>query len=137
MLEERIGKRIAAIGSHKNAHIPAKKSGHTGINVVPNNTVWLPAWANDPRFDSYAYQIYGKKNHMALDCFHRYDYNYQKRHPPKQLAAMVAHYNSLYNDHTRYVDNGTNQNVILDIGNLHLIEPYQGDDKIVVENGNG
>ena len=41
MLEERIGKRIAAIGSHKNAPIPAKKSGHTGINPPPINT--LPA----------------------------------------------------------------------------------------------
>lgn len=56
---------------------PPQKSGHTGSNVVPNNFVRVPAWANDPSYDPYACQICGKKNHMALDCFHRYDNNYQ------------------------------------------------------------
>ena len=46
------------------------------------NTERVPAWANSPTFDPYVCQICGKRNHMALDCFHRYDYNYQGRHPP-------------------------------------------------------
>ena len=74
---------------------------------------------------------------MALDCFHHYNYNYQGRHPPKQLATNVAHSNSFHDDNTWYVDNGANQNVTADIGNLHLTEPYQGDDKVAVGNGNG
>ena len=50
---------------------------------------------------------------------------------------MVAHSNSFHGDNTWYVDNSANQNVTVDIGNLHLTEPYQGDDKVAVGNGNG
>jgi hypothetical protein len=32
----------------------------------------------------------GKTSHRALNCFHRMDYTFQGRHPPAQLAAMVA-----------------------------------------------
>lgn len=39
-------------------------------------------------------QICGEPSQNALDCFHRMDYSYQCRHPPPQLAAMVAHTNS-------------------------------------------
>ncbi|KAF9674662.1 hypothetical protein SADUNF_Sadunf10G0150300 [Salix dunnii] len=46
------------------------------------NTERVPAWANNLTFDPYVCQICGKRNHMAFDCFHRYDYNYQGRHPP-------------------------------------------------------
>jgi hypothetical protein len=43
-------------------------------------------------------QICGKSNHQALDCYHRMDYSYQGRHPPSQLAAMVAHTNSQFEE---------------------------------------
>ena len=74
---------------------------------------------------------------MVLDCFHRYDYNYQGRHPPQQLAAMVARSNSLHDKNTGYVDSGANQHVNISIANLHVVERYQGDDKVAVGNGNG
>ena len=74
---------------------------------------------------------------MVLDCFHRYDYNYQGRHPPQQLAAMVARSNSLHDKNTGYVDSGANQHVNISIANLHVVKRYQGDDKVAVGNGNG
>lgn len=59
------------------------------------------------------------------------------RHPPQQLAAMVAHSNSLHDENTWYVDSGANQHVTAEIANLHVAEPYKGDDKVAVGNGNG
>lgn len=40
--------------------------------------------------DPHACQICFRLGHSALDCFNRMNYNYQGRHPPSQLAAMVA-----------------------------------------------
>uniref|UniRef100_A0A6N2NKD0 Retrotransposon Copia-like N-terminal domain-containing protein n=1 Tax=Salix viminalis TaxID=40686 RepID=A0A6N2NKD0_SALVM len=108
-------------------YILANKNGNTG---TPNNehnltsTGRIPAWANDSTFDPYVCQMCGKRNHMALDCFHRYDYNYQGRHPPQQLAAMAAQLNSIQDKNTWYADSGANQHIIVDIANLHLVEPY-------------
>lgn len=108
-----------------------------GSNGNPNNehAGRIPIWANESNFDPYVCQICGKKNHMALDCFHRYDYNYQGRHPPQQLAAMVAQSNSIHEDNTWYADSGANQHITGDIANLQLAEPYAGDDKVAVGNG--
>ena len=39
-------------------------------------------------------QIYGKTSHQALDCLHRMDYSYQRRHPSTQLVVMVAQTNT-------------------------------------------
>ena len=120
------------IQGNKSGTVVPPKSGH-----LPNNSGRIPTWASDPAFDPYSCQLCGKKNHMALDCFHRYDYNYQGRHPPQQLAAMVAQSNSLHDEDTWYVDSGANQHITADIGNLHLVEPYTGDEKVAVGNGNG
>lgn len=38
-------------------------------------------------------QICLRVGHTALDCFNRINYSFQGRHPPAQLAAMVAHQN--------------------------------------------
>jgi hypothetical protein len=42
--------------------------------------------------------ICGKPNHHALGCYHYMDYTYQGRHPPPQLAAMVAQTNVVVED---------------------------------------
>jgi hypothetical protein len=34
-------------------------------------------------------QICDKPGHLAIDCFHRFDYSFQGRYPPQDLAAMV------------------------------------------------
>jgi hypothetical protein len=59
-------------------------------------------------------QICGKSNHQALDCYHRMDYSFQGRHPPSQLAAMVAHTNSQFSEEEPwYADSGANQHIAL------------------------
>lgn len=50
---------------------------------------------------------------------------------------MVAYSNSFHTDNTWYVDIGANQHVASNSGNLHLTEPYQGNDKVAVANSNG
>ena len=68
-------------------------------------------------------QICGKSNHQALDCYHRMDYSYQGRHPPTQLATMVAQSNSLFAEEEEqpwYADSGANQHITADLENLNL-----------------
>lgn len=35
-------------------------------------------------------QIYGKRGHAALDCYHRSNYSFQGQAPPSSLTAMTA-----------------------------------------------
>uniref|UniRef100_A0A2N9J9Y4 Integrase catalytic domain-containing protein n=1 Tax=Fagus sylvatica TaxID=28930 RepID=A0A2N9J9Y4_FAGSY len=83
-------------------------------------------------------QICGKLSHQALDCYHRMDYSYQGRHPPTQLAAMVAHTNSQFPEDEQpwYADSGANQHITADLENLNISqEPYQGNADVAVGNG--
>jgi hypothetical protein len=82
-------------------------------------------------------QICGKTNHNALDCFHRMDYSYQGRHPPNQLAAMVAHTNTTIDEQEWLADSGANTHVTNELNNLTLQQPFQGRDSVVVGNGAG
>lgn len=82
-------------------------------------------------------QICGRTNHQALDCFHRMDYAYQGRHPPKELAAMVAQSNLLHEDETWLADSGATNHITADLENLTLQQPYQGTETVAVGNGNG
>jgi len=82
-------------------------------------------------------QIYGKTSHRTLDCFHRMDYAFQGRHPPAQLAAMVAQNSVQPEDSTWYADSGANHHLTPTLENLHLHEPYTGSDTIAVGNGSG
>ena len=67
------------------------------------------------------------------------DYSYQGRHPPSQLAAMVAHTNSQFEEEQPwYADSGANQHITADLENLNLSnEPYQGTADVAVGNGFG
>jgi transposase InsO family protein len=82
-------------------------------------------------------QICGKTSHRALDCFHRMDYAFQGRHPPAQLAAMVAQNSVQPEDSTWYADSGANHHLTPAPDNLHLHEPYTDSDTIAVGNGSG
>jgi hypothetical protein len=44
------------------------------------------------------YLICGKLSHLAIDCYHRMDYAFQGKNPPPQLATMVAHTNTAYEE---------------------------------------
>nr|CAN81962.1 hypothetical protein VITISV_035779 [Vitis vinifera] len=60
----------------------------------------------------------------------------QERHPPTELAAMVAEANTTYlNQHQWYVDSGVNIHVTSDVVNLAISQPYEGIDTIGIGNG--
>jgi hypothetical protein len=82
-------------------------------------------------------QICGKINHQALDCYHRMDYSFQGRHPPPQLAAMVAHTNSEYEDQPWLADSGANAHITSELDNLQIQKPFQSTDMVAVGNGTG
>ena len=63
-------------------------------------------------------QICGKTNHQALNCYHRMDYSYQRRHPSTQLLAMVAHTNAAFEDQKWFVDSGANAHITNELENL-------------------
>lgn len=57
------------------------------------------------------------------------DYAYQGRHPPDQLAAMIAHTNATHNtDEPWYVNSGANQHITPNLEHLTLQQPYIGHD---------
>ena len=82
-------------------------------------------------------QICGKTNHQAIDCYHCMDYSYQGRHPPTQLAAMVAHTNAAFEDQKWFVDSGANAHITNELENLTIQQPFQGTDTVEVGNGAG
>jgi hypothetical protein len=84
-----------------------------------------------------ACQICGKNNHSALDCYHRMDYSYQGRHPPDQLAAMVAQLNEEFGAEKWLADSGANAHITPDAANIHEPQPYEGPDMVGVGNGTG
>ncbi|KAA8518468.1 hypothetical protein F0562_015942 [Nyssa sinensis] len=62
----------------------------------------------------------------------------QGRHPPIDLAAMVAKANTTYlNQHQWYTDSGANIHVTSDIANLATSQPYEHDDFVGVGNRTG
>jgi len=82
-------------------------------------------------------QICGKSNHSALDCYHRMDYSYQGRHPPGQLAAMVAQLNEEFGAEKWLADSGANAHITPDAANIHEPQPFEGQDMVGVGNGTG
>jgi hypothetical protein len=82
-------------------------------------------------------QICGKFNHSALDCYHMMDYAYQGRHPPPQLAAMIAHNNAEFESHEWLADSGANTHVAADPSALNNPQPFEGNETVGVGNGAG
>ncbi|KAA8518236.1 hypothetical protein F0562_015710 [Nyssa sinensis] len=85
-------------------------------------------------------QICNKNGHSALDCYHRLDFSYQGKHPSPQLTAMFVAYNtgydsSLTNPNYWYTDTGATNHITADLANLNSPIEYQGDDNIIVANG--
>ncbi|KAA8534283.1 hypothetical protein F0562_031800 [Nyssa sinensis] len=66
------------------------------------------------------------------------DYTYQGRHPPTQLAAMVAQTNAItIAEDPWFADSGANQHVTTNHEQLTLAQPYTGHDHVAVGNGQG
>jgi hypothetical protein len=63
------------------------------------------------------------------------DYSYQGRHPPTQLAAMVAQRNVVVEDQQWLADSGANTHITNELENLTLQQPFQSDETVTVGNG--
>nr|GLL27111.1 hypothetical protein L195_g010371 [Ipomoea trifida] len=77
-------------------------------------------------------QICGKLNHIALDCWYRFDYSYQSEDLPQALAALTLN----NNDPSFYMDSGATAHMTNNAGMLSYTKPYKGNDVIYVGNGN-
>jgi hypothetical protein len=82
-------------------------------------------------------QICGKVNHQALNCFHQMDYAFQGRHPPSDLAVMVAQTNSVQDEDNWLADSGANTHITDGLENLIIQQPYKGNETVAVGNGSG
>ncbi|KAJ0097285.1 hypothetical protein Patl1_27807 [Pistacia atlantica] len=82
-----------------------------------------------------ACQICGKTNHIALDCYERFNYAYQGRIPPPDLAAMAAETNAQFDNQVWYADSGANAHITTNAENLTTQQPFEGSDMITVGNG--
>lgn len=103
-------------------------------------------------------QICHRLGHTALNRFNRMNYNYQGRHPPAQLAVMVASQNLAAiasPNHSPTVifpahqpsgfpalassqwlaDSGCNTHITADLSNLSVASEYSGDNHVSVGNG--
>ncbi|KAG2707896.1 hypothetical protein I3760_05G167500 [Carya illinoinensis] len=80
-------------------------------------------------------QICSKKGHMALDCYNWFNFSYQGRLPPSDLAVMAAEGNTSYAQHVWYADGGANAHITNNTANLTTAQPYEGEETITVGNG--
>ena len=80
-------------------------------------------------------QLCGKTGHIAPKCFHRFDLSYQDS-SPNMPAYFTAPQNAA--DMNWYPDTGSTNHLTNDLQNLNLhVEPYNGHDNILVDDGTG
>jgi hypothetical protein len=65
------------------------------------------------------------------------DYAFQGRHPPSELAAMVAHSNVVSEEDDWLADSGANNHITTNLENLSINQPYNGIEVVTVGNGSG
>jgi histone deacetylase 1/2 len=82
-------------------------------------------------------QICDKRGHIALDCYHHFDFSYQGRLPPADLAAIAAESHSSYDQNVWYADSGANAHITAHAANLTNQTSYEGADTVQVGNGSG
>ena len=104
---------------------------HSGPSTNKTNTTPHPG-DNRP-----ICQICTKRGHMALDCYNRFNFSYQGRFPPSDLAAMAAEGNFSHAQQTWYADSGANAHITNNTTNITNPQPYEGEETITVGNGSG
>ena len=78
-------------------------------------------------------QICGKFNHSAIECWSRFDHSIQPEDQlNKALAAMTVNQGD---DPNLYADSGATTHIINDPGKLSRLTPYNGNDFVIVGNG--
>lgn len=113
--------------------IPYNSSGrpsHSSISPQQKNGVSSPP-------NKEKCQICDKTSHKALDCYHIFDFSYQGRHPPSQLAAMVADRNAQYDNQVWFADSAANAHITSNVENFSNQQPYNGDESVTIGNGSG
>jgi hypothetical protein len=65
------------------------------------------------------------------------DYAFQGKNPPTQLAAMVSHSNSAYEEQQWLADSGANAHITNRLDNLQIQQPFQPTEEVAVGNGSG
>nr|KYP60838.1 Retrovirus-related Pol polyprotein from transposon TNT 1-94 [Cajanus cajan] len=92
-------------------------------------------------------QICGKNGHIALDCWNRYNQEYQTQ--PQAHASQMYHHNNASGDATMlatpsivvdplwYPDSGASHHITHDDSTLSTKNTYTGSDKVNIGNGTG
>ncbi|KAH9648572.1 retrovirus-related pol polyprotein from transposon RE1 [Citrus sinensis] len=76
-------------------------------------------------------QICHLPKHTTIECRRRYDYSHLTEEIPQALAAM----NLDANDAKLYADSGATTHMVNDPGKISELKPYEGNDAIIVGNG--
>ncbi|GAU44375.1 hypothetical protein TSUD_243070 [Trifolium subterraneum] len=105
-------------------------------NSQASNSTSLPKynnnWRGSPKQQSKEpCQICGRTNHIAPNCFYRYEYNTEIENTQEALAALTINEES---DPNFYADSGATTHMTNKGGNLSL-KPYFGTDTVFVGNG--
>ena len=95
-------------------------------------------------------QICGKKGHIAFEYYHRNNYSYQLLAPPASITAMTAQGSQEFNPNadaqqvhdfngvdTWVLDTGATHHMTVNMENLNQTRPYNGEEKIIIGNGQG
>ncbi|KAM1091428.1 hypothetical protein FF1_018917 [Malus domestica] len=78
----------------------------------------------------------GKKDHVALECFHRGNYVYQGQPSSLNLNAMIAQHTSQFNPNDAWVvDTGAIHHMTAEVNSLTQVQYFEGSNKITVGNG--
>ncbi|KAG6629582.1 hypothetical protein CIPAW_14G093700 [Carya illinoinensis] len=80
-------------------------------------------------------QICGKTNHIALECYERFNYAYQGQIPPTELAAMATATNATLDNQIWNIDSVANAHITSNTANHTTQQPFDGTYMIIVGNG--
>jgi hypothetical protein len=89
---------------------------------------------NDRAHDRPCCQICGRANHIAPQCWYRYDDNYQKDDKPSAALASMPTYSL---DALWYSDIGVIDHITNDLERLAIREKYHGNEQIQTAGGSG
>ena len=104
-------------------------------NQFPKQYNYFPNQPSSSRSERPTYQICGKLGHLALDCYHRMDYEYQRKHPPTKLSAMATSFNaSITQDQPWLADSVTTDHVTSSLNHLSFPRPFNDQELLTVGN---
>ncbi|CAN6725267.1 unnamed protein product [Malus baccata var. baccata] len=107
------------------------KMGHTAPNCYCRNEQLPTSNQVIPEC-----QICGKRGHTALNCFHRGNYAFQGTQPSSSLNARTAQSSMKFNNNQAWImDTGATHHMTGHVGDLNMLTPFEGDQKITVGSG--